>query len=110
MPVKKPGTVKAKAASASTTSIKLTWKKASNADGYQILVKTAPSKPWKTVKTLKGSKTTSWLHKNLKTNQYYYYKVVAYRTQNGKLVKGTPSKSVKARPIPAATKIVTAKR
>ncbi len=109
-PVKKPGAVKAKAASASTTSIKLTWKKASNADGYQILVKTAPSKPWKTVKTLKGGKTTSWLHKKLKTNQYYYYKVVAYRTQNGKLVKGTPSKSVKARPIPAATKKVTAKR
>ncbi len=109
-PVKKPGTVKAKAASASTTSIKLTWKKASNADGYQVLVKTAPSKSWKTVKTLKGGKTTSWLHKKLKTNQYYYYKVVAYRTQNGKLVKGTPSKSVKARPIPAATKKVTAKR
>lgn len=109
-PVKKPGAVKAKAASASTTSIKLTWKKASNAEGYQILVKTAPSKPWKTVKTLKGGKTTSWLHKKLKTNQYYYYKVVAYRTQNGKLVKGTPSKSVKARPIPAATKKVTAKR
>ncbi len=109
-PVKKPGTVKARAAAGSTTSIKVTWNQASNAEGYQILVKTGTSKPWKAVKTIKGKKTTSWTHKNLKVNRYYYYKVQAYRMQDGKMIKGTASKAVKAKPVPAATKKVTAKR
>lgn len=70
---------KVKIKSIGTTSMKVTWKKVSNAKGYHIYRKTAKSK-WKKVGTVKGAGRLSFSSGQLKPNTKYYYKVRAYRT------------------------------
>lgn len=64
-------------------SIKLTWKKASNADGYVIYQKSGSK--WEQIKTTGKTNVTI---KSLQQNKKYEFKVVAYRSINGKTVSG----------------------
>ncbi|MBQ4119288.1 MAG: fibronectin type III domain-containing protein [Clostridia bacterium] len=77
-------------------SVKLTWKKNTNADGYKIYQKTSKSGSWKTVKTVKDPYTTTYTVKKLKSNKNYYFKVVSYSKENGKTVKSS-GETVKAK-------------
>ena len=73
-----------KAARKDKTSIQLTWKKVSNADGYIIYRATSAKGTFKKIgKVTKGTKT-SYINKKLKKNKKYYYQVVAYRKSGNK--------------------------
>lgn len=68
----------------SSTKIKVTWKKASSAKGYQIQYST--SNKFKSAKntTVKSYKTTSKTISGLKKNKTYYVRVRTYQTSSKK--------------------------
>lgn len=86
---KKPAKVTLSSAKAvSTSSVKLTWKKAKNAKKYQIYASKKKTKGFKLVATVKSSKRTFTVSKlskkstkHFKSNTKYYFKV---RAINGK--------------------------
>lgn len=79
-------------------SFKLSWKKVSNASGYEITYATDSKfkKNKKICKVNKG-KTTSATIKKLKAGKTYYVKVRAYQTVNGKKVYSGYTKTVKVK-------------
>ncbi len=91
----KPSGVKAKAYSGK--KIKVTWKKTSNASGYEIYRATSKNGKYKKVKTITKAKTVSYVNKSLKKGKKYYYKVRAYRKIKGKKVYGSYSSIVSAK-------------
>lgn len=68
--------------------LKISYKKVSNAAGYQISY--ATNKKFKAAATIKTKKTTYTL-KNLKKGKTYYVRVRAYRTVDGKTYYGAYS-------------------
>ena len=100
---KTPGRVTvSKLTAVSSSSIKVTWKKASNAKKYQIYASTSKNKNFKRVATVSSSKrsytVTKLSKKALKANKKYYFKVRAVNgkkkgkwsaTYKGKLAKRT---------------------
>lgn len=74
-----PGKVRLAKISSSNNSVKITWKKTSNATHYKIYYK-VPGGKWKAV-TQTGAGTTSYIHKGLKTGKRYYYVVRAYNSR-----------------------------
>ena len=64
--------------------ITLKWNKAPGAEGY-IIYRAAPGKGYAKIKQIKGNKASTVL-KNIPKNKPYYYRVLAYRTVNGKKV------------------------
>lgn len=76
-------------------SVKLTWKKVKDADGY-IIYGAKCGKSMKKIKTLKGNKKVSYTQKKLKKGKYYKYMVVAYKNVNGKKCTIATSKSAHA--------------
>ena len=73
---------------------KVTWKKISNAKGYQVKYSTSKKFTKKTSKTVtvKKATTTSKTVKDLKKNKTYFVKVRSYKTVNGKKVYSDWSK------------------
>lgn len=67
--------------SVTSSSVKLSWNKVSDATGYRIYKRSSTSSSWTTVATVSGSSTTSY--KYTKTSGRYYYSVKSYRTING---------------------------
>ena len=91
-----------KAASASYTSVKVTWSAVPGAAGYQVYSATSSAGPW----TLKGTVTTpSFTNTGLVTGKSYYYKVRSY---NAAKVYSAYSAVVSARPIPPSPSSVKA--
>jgi len=85
---KKPAKVtNLKATALSSSSVKLTWKKAKNAKKYEVYYSTKSKSGFKKVKT---TKYTTFTKKSLKAGKKYYFKV---RAVNGKK-KGSFSKVV----------------
>lgn len=79
-------------------SFKLSWKKVSNASGYEITYATDSKfkKNKKICKVNKG-KTTSATIKKLKAGKTYYVKVRAYQNVNGKKVYSGYTKTIKVK-------------
>ena len=77
---KVPSAPQVKAASVSYQSITLTWNKVKNASGYIIYRSTKSDSGFKTIKTIKSSKTVSYTDKSLATGKVYYYRVKAYNS------------------------------
>lgn len=69
------------------TTVNLSWKKNINADGYRIYQKASKSDNWKKIKTIKDPYTTKYTVKKLKSNKTYYFKVVSYIRENGKMIR-----------------------
>ena len=92
----KPASVKA--ARASSSSIKLTWKKVSGASGYEVYRATKKTGTYSKVTTIKKGSTVSYTNKKLTKGKTYYYKVRAYRTVSGKKVYGSYSDIVSEKP------------
>lgn len=67
----------------------LSWKKVSKATGYEVYRKASKKGSYKKVATIKKGTTVKYTNKKLKKNKKYSYKVRAYRTVNGKTVKGS---------------------
>jgi endoglucanase len=78
--------------------IKISYKKASGATGYEIQYSTSKKFAAKSTKTAK-TKKTSYTLKKLKKGKTYYIRVRAYKTKNGTDVKGSFSskKSIKVK-------------
>lgn len=90
----KPAGVKAKAGVKKAT---VSWKKTAGATGYKVYRSTKKTSGYKLVKTVKGSRTTSFKNTKLAKKKTYYYKVKAYRTVDGKIVKSPYSSIVKVK-------------
>ncbi|MEY8516944.1 family 43 glycosylhydrolase [Lachnospiraceae bacterium 29-84] len=106
-PVQKPGKVSGLKASSSTDRIKLTWKKASNADGYRIYRWSETARNYKFVKKVKSLQYTD---KKRTPSSAYRYKVCAYRMDGKKELAGNSSKVVKVLTKPGRVKITSLKR
>ncbi|MDO5135495.1 MAG: hypothetical protein Q4D55_05530 [Eubacteriales bacterium] len=91
------GSLKATARAASKNSIKLSWKKISGAQGYEVYRMAADSaatekadglyngfSKYELIKTIKKASTVKYTDKKLDKNLAYRYKVVAYKTVKGK--------------------------
>ena len=76
-------------------SVKLTWKKVKDADGY-IVYGAKCGNSMKKIKTLKGNKKVSYTQTKLKKGKFYKYMVVAYKNVDGKKCTIATSKSAHA--------------
>lgn len=95
-PVTPPAAVKnAKASRASYNSIKLTWSKSSDADGYEICRATSKSGKYTVIKTTTAS---SYTNGSLKTGTTYYYKVRAFKNSDNGKVYSSYSSIVSSKP------------
>ena len=74
---------KAKITNTSANSLKITWEKVADVSGYELYY--ATSKNGRYTKIASGTKL-SHVHKKLKNNKTYYYKVRSYKTSKGKNV------------------------
>lgn len=64
------------------------FQRVKGASGYLVYQATAAKGPYKRVKTLKGNRSTSCTRTHLKADTRYWYRVRAYKQQNGKRVYG----------------------
>ncbi|MGN1420805.1 MAG: fibronectin type III domain-containing protein [Eubacterium sp.] len=79
-------------------SFKLSWKKVSNASGYEIVYATdSKFKKNKKVCNITKGKTTSATIKKLKAGKTYYVKIRAYQKVNGKKIYSSYTKAVKVK-------------
>ncbi len=72
-----------KASRASYESIKITWKKASGATGYDILRSTSKNGTYTVVGSVSGNGTVAYTDTGLDTGKTFYYKVRSVRTLSG---------------------------
>ena len=87
----------AKLSNSSKGKLKLTWKRPSGAEKYQIYRKTGANGTYKRIKTITSSKTLTYTDSKLRRGTTYYYKVRAYRKgADGKSVYSKWSKVVKS--------------
>ena len=78
--------------SASYNSIKVKWKAVAGADQYYVYRSTSKKGKYKKIATIKKASTLTYKDKkSLKSKKIYYYKVVAYRTENGVTATGKAS-------------------
>ena len=87
----------AKAASAGYNAVRVSWKKVSQADGYELYKKESKAKKYVKVKSVKG---TSYTCKGLTTGKKVSFRVRAYKKLSGKTVYGPYGKTVSATPVP----------
>ncbi len=90
-----PKKVTLKSSSKSKTAIRLNWKKATGASGYQIQRYNTSTKKWETVKTITSGSTLTYKQTGLKKDTAYKYRVRAYKTINGNKYYGAWSKTKK---------------
>ena len=93
--VKPPAPKGVKAKKASPSSVKISWKKVSNADGYEIARSKKKKSGYRKAATVKGGSKTSYKNKKLKKKTAYYFKVRAYKNIDGKKVYGGYSPAIK---------------
>lgn len=89
-----PGNVKA--ASASYSSIKVTWGSVAGANGYKLYRATSANGTYSLVTT---TSSASYTNTGLTTGTTYYYKVRAYRKVGTKYVEGAWSAAASAAPV-----------
>ncbi|MGN0468522.1 MAG: fibronectin type III domain-containing protein [Acutalibacteraceae bacterium] len=77
-----------KAASASLSSVKLSWAKLEGVTGYQVYRSDSADGEYTLVYQVKGARYISFTDKDLKTGKKYYYKVRARKYVDGKYVYG----------------------
>lgn len=79
----------------SSTSVKLTWKKVSGANGYIVYRKESPKDEHRVIRTIISGDTLNFTDKNIKKDKTYYYTIRAFRTVGGKDIYGRAASSVK---------------
>lgn len=63
-----------------TSSVKVSWKKISGAQGYAVYRANSKTGEYKRIKTITSGSTLSTTDKDVKSGKTYYYKVRAYRS------------------------------
>jgi Fibronectin type 3 domain-containing protein len=83
-------------ANAGSKKLKVSWKKAPAASGYEVWMATSKKGSYKLIKKTTGS---SFTHKKLKKNKTYYYKIRSYKKISGETIYSnwTSYKSKKAK-------------
>ena len=71
---------------AGSKTVKVSWKKVSGANGYEVYRKSGSSAKYSIVQTVTSGNTLSYTNKKLIKNSKYYYKVRAYRIVNGEKI------------------------
>lgn len=103
-PVTLGGTVVSSSSSYSAITVK--WNKVEGASGYRVYRSISKSSGYKIIKTITSAQTCSYADKNTTFNKTYYYKVEAYRTENGQTIYG-PQSAVRAQKKTVAAPTVT---
>lgn len=94
----KPSTVTGlKQSSNTTSSIKLSWNKASNATGYQVYRATSKTGTYVKVKTISSSSTVNYTNTGLSSGKVYYYKVRAVKGSTNGLFSSIATTSTKCK-------------
>lgn len=75
-----------KATRASSTSIKLTWSKVSEASGYEIYRGTSQTGTYTKLATTSTNSTVSYTNYKVTKGKVYYYKMKSYRIVSGKKI------------------------
>lgn len=91
--------------SASTSAVRLNWRKIPNASGYRVYIYDSSAKSWSSVKTL-GESTLTYRKSGLKTAASYKFRIRAYIKENGKTVWSDYSPTYNAVTKPAKTLIL----
>ena len=86
-----PAKVTGLKAEARATSVTLSWKKVSGADGYKVFHYDASAKKWKGIKNIKSGSTLKFNNNGLKKNTSYKYRVKAYKNSGSSVVVGKPA-------------------
>ncbi|MBC6681023.1 S8 family serine peptidase [Zhenpiania hominis] len=81
-------------------TIRLSWKRAKSADGYQIGRASSPNGPYKLAKTIKKGGSGSWTDRRRKPGKTYYYKMRSYRLYKKKRYCSEWSESVSIKASP----------
>lgn len=89
----KPNSTSFRSLKAGKRKIVLSWKKSSDATGYQIYRATKKNGKYKKIKTIKKRNTIKYTNKRLKKGKRYYYKVRAYKKVSGKTYYSSFSKA-----------------
>ena len=108
----KPAKVKGLSASpVNAAKIKISWKKAVDADGYLLYRYDGKKKAWKCIKTITKGIITSYIDSGLASGTAFKYRVCAF-TSADKKYKGDFSNSVTTatKPSKVSIKTVTAKK
>lgn len=81
-------------------TVRLAWKRARSAGGYQIYRASSPKGPYKLAKTIKKGRKGSWTDRKRKPGKTYYYKMRSYRLYKKKRYYSERSEpvSIKASP------------
>lgn len=85
-----------------SSAIKISWTKASYADGYVVYRSTSKSGSYSPIKTIYSQNTLNFTDTKLKAGAAYYYKVKAFRKENNRIYYGAESAV-----LTAATKVTT---
>lgn len=104
-----PATASFKGVSRSYNSVNLSWSRVSAANGYYIYRSTSTSS-FSLIKTIPSAATTSFTDTGRTTGTTYNYRLVPYKTVNGRNMAGYRLKSVSVKPKVAAVATVKAKR
>lgn len=91
----------------SSTSIKLSWKKISGVNGYEVLQKDGSR--WKKLYDTKSAKKTSYLVKNLTPGKKYTFAVKAYKKNSHKKKVYGEYTAQKIKAVPATPRGIKAK-
>ncbi|GHH99736.1 fibronectin type III domain-containing protein [Neobacillus kokaensis] len=86
-------------ASVTYDQVRLTWKQAAGANGYEIYRSSSANGTYRLIQTMTSDRTTSFTNSQLATGTAYYYKIRAYRLVNGKKVYGPFSSTVSGKPV-----------
>ena len=70
------------------TQVKLSWKKASGAQGYDIYMRKGKSGSFKKIKTVSSGKAGSFTVKKLDRKSVYYFRVQAFAKDGGTTIRG----------------------
>lgn len=89
----KPNNTSFRSLKSGKRKIVLSWKKSSDATGYQIYRATKKNGKYKKIKTIKKRNTVKYTNKRLKKGKRYYYKIRAYKKVSGKTYYGSLSKA-----------------
>lgn len=78
-----------------TNSLKLSWNKVENADGYKIYKYNASNKKYDLLKIISKNATTNYKDTKVVSATTYLYKITAYKKINNKVYEGLKDEKIK---------------
>lgn len=77
------GTKISKIQTTASTKLKITWKRAEDAEGYKLYRSTAKNGTYRLIKTISNGRTTSYTNSKLTPGKTYYYKIQVIGASDG---------------------------